>query len=90
MRLSWLLALYPAAWKRRYRRELEAHLRSEPARLRTAVDLVAGAIDAWRNPQDIPSPTKTVETDMITASRCSSADISMAAPGSTRSSTPLA
>lgn len=76
MRMSWLLALYPPAWKRRYRREVEAHLRSEPAKLRTAVDLIAGAIDAWRNPDSIPDTTTAPETDMITASRCSSIDIS--------------
>lgn len=76
MRMSWLLTLYPPAWKRRYRQEVETHLRSEPASLRTAVDLIAGAIDAWRNPDAIPSAPRDPETDMITASRCSSIDIS--------------
>lgn len=81
MRMSWLLKLYPPAWQRRYRRELEVHLRSEPARLRTAVDLTAGAIDAWRNPDSIPAPTIAPETNMITASRCGSADISITDAG---------
>jgi hypothetical protein len=76
VRMSRLLALYPPAWKRRYRLEMEAHLESEPASLRTAVDLIAGAIDAWNHPDAIPA-TPDPETNMITASRCSTADISM-------------
>jgi len=79
--MSWLLKLYPPAWQRRFRREVGAHLQAEPARLRTAVDLIAGAIDAWRHPGTIPTPTSDPETDMITASRCASADISTSDAG---------
>lgn len=77
--MKWLLSLYPTAWKRRYRGEVEAMLASEPPRLRTALDLVAGAFDAWLNPEWTPETEQTTEeTTMITASRCSSADISKA------------
>jgi hypothetical protein len=79
--MSWLLKLYPPAWQRRYRRELRAHLETEPAKLRTAVDLIAGAIDAWRNPESIPTTAAGQEARMITAARCTSADISTADAG---------
>jgi hypothetical protein len=49
--MKWLLGVYPRAWQRRYRKEVEAHLLSEPRNLRTALDLIAGAIDAWLNPR---------------------------------------
>jgi hypothetical protein len=49
--VTWLIRLYPPAWRRRYGRELAALLAAQPASFRTAVDLVAGAVDAWLNPQ---------------------------------------
>ena len=49
--MTWLIRLYPPAWRRRYGRELAELLATEPASFRTAVDLVAGAVDAWLNPQ---------------------------------------
>jgi predicted permease len=52
--MKWLLNLYPPAWRRRYRRELEAYLELEPATLRTALDLISGAIDARLNSSWIP------------------------------------
>jgi hypothetical protein len=47
--VTWLIRLYPA-WRRRYGRELAELLAAQPASFRTAVDLVAGAVDAWLNP----------------------------------------
>ena len=77
-----LLHLYPPAWKRRYRREMEEHLQKELPRFRTALDLIAGAIDAWLNPQWIPEAKNAGgEKTMITASRCGPADISAADAG---------
>lgn len=49
--MTWLIGLYPPAWRRRYGRELADLLATQPASLRTAIDLVAGAVDAWLNPQ---------------------------------------
>ena len=49
--MTWLVRLYPPAWRRRYGRELEELIATQPASLRTAIDLVAAAIDAWLNPQ---------------------------------------
>ncbi len=49
--MTWLVRLYPPGWRRRYGRELEAWLDGEPASFRTAIDLIAGAVDAWINPQ---------------------------------------
>lgn len=49
--MTWLIRLYPPAWRRRYGRELAELLATQPASFRTAIDLVAGAVDAWLNPQ---------------------------------------
>ena len=49
--MTWLIRLYPPAWRRRYGRELAALLAAQPMSFRTGVDLVAGAVDAWLNPQ---------------------------------------
>ena len=76
--MKWLLALYPPMWRKRYRLEVEAHLEHEPRKLRTALDLVAGAIDAWLNPKWIPQSSEQGGETMITASRCASADVSKA------------
>jgi hypothetical protein len=48
IRLVWL---YPPAWRRRYGRELAELLAAEPASFRTVMDVTAGAVDAWFNPQ---------------------------------------
>jgi hypothetical protein len=47
----WLIGLYPPAWRRRYGRELAELIAAQPASFGTAIDLVAGAVDAWLNPQ---------------------------------------
>ena len=49
--MSWLIRLYPPAWRRRYGRELAELVATQPASFRTAIDLVVGAVDAWLNPQ---------------------------------------
>jgi hypothetical protein len=49
--VTWLIRLYPPRWRRRYGRELADLIAAQPASFSTAVDLVAGAIDAWVNPQ---------------------------------------
>ena len=52
--MTWLLALYPPRWRRRYGGEMRALIGSQPFSLHGAVDLIAGAIDAWLEPQKIP------------------------------------
>jgi hypothetical protein len=49
--MTWLVRLYPPAWRRRYGRELAELISTQPASFGTALDLVAGAVDAWLNPQ---------------------------------------
>jgi hypothetical protein len=49
--MTWLIRLYPPAWRRRYGRELTELIAAQPASFGTAIDLVAGAVDAWVNPQ---------------------------------------
>jgi hypothetical protein len=55
--VTWLIKLYPPAWRRRYGRELAELIATQPASLGTAIDLVAGAIDAWLNPQSSTAAT---------------------------------
>ena len=55
--MTWLIRLYPPAWRRRYGRELAELIATQPASFGTAVDLVAGAIDAWLNPQSSTAAT---------------------------------
>ena len=55
--MTWLVWLYPPAWRRRYGRELAELLATQPGSFRTAVDLVAGAVDAWFNPQSSTAVT---------------------------------
>jgi hypothetical protein len=51
--MTWLLALYPPRWRRRYGDELRALIGSQPFSLHAVIDLIAGAIDAWLEPQKI-------------------------------------
>jgi hypothetical protein len=48
--VKWLLWLYPASWRRRYRPEMEALLEESPATPRGLLDLLRGALDAWLHP----------------------------------------
>lgn len=49
--MTWLVKLYPPAWRRRYGRELTELIATQPASFGMAIDLVAAAVDAWLNPQ---------------------------------------
>jgi len=49
--MIWLLKLYPPRWRRRYGAELADVVAAQPFSISVAVDLMAGAIDAWLNPQ---------------------------------------
>ena len=51
--MTWLLVLYPPRWRRRYGDELRALIGSQPFSLHAVIDLIAGAIDAWLEPQEI-------------------------------------
>ncbi len=63
--MKWILRLYPPSWQRRYREEVAAHLDQEgPARLRTTIDLAAGAADAWLNPDSIPPTEASPPTEL--------------------------
>jgi hypothetical protein len=53
-----LLQLYPREWRRRYGGEMAAMLGDQPLTLRSATDLLAGAIDARLNSQWTRSSTQ--------------------------------
>ncbi|HEX2831465.1 MAG TPA: hypothetical protein VHW00_00530 [Thermoanaerobaculia bacterium] len=54
--MTWLLALYPPRWRRRYGDEMRTLLGEQRFSLHAAVDLIAGAIDAWLEPQKVSTP----------------------------------
>lgn len=54
--MRWLLKLYPRAWRRRYGDELTDLVARQPFSVGAAVDLIAGAIDAWIHPQTSVAP----------------------------------
>ena len=51
--MTWLLKLYPPRWRRRYGEELRSLVSAQRFSIGNAIDLIAGAIDAWINPQMI-------------------------------------
>jgi hypothetical protein len=57
--VTWLLKLYPPRWRQRYGGELAELVATRPFSIGAAVDLIAGAIDAWLYPQLAdPEPSK--------------------------------
>lgn len=54
--MSWMLRLYPRAWRRRYGEEVAELIASQPRSFRLWLDLLAGAMDARMNPQWSPAP----------------------------------
>lgn len=69
--MTWLLRLYPRAWRRRYAAEVAEMIAGRGFSLRTSVDLVAGAIDTWLHPVQTMSaataaePYETEEKQML-------------------------
>jgi hypothetical protein len=61
--LTWLLKLYPPRWRRRYGRELEELVAAQRFSFGAAVDLIAGAIDAWLNPRLAAAGTTDMKGD---------------------------
>ena len=64
--MTWLVKLYPPAWRRRYGRELTQLIATQPMSVTTAIDLVAGAIDAWMRPQSSAAVSVTSGTEGAT------------------------
>jgi hypothetical protein len=55
--VTWLISLYPPAWRRRYGRELAELIATQPKSFGMAIDLVAAAVDAWLNSQSSTAAT---------------------------------
>lgn len=49
-----MLSLYPKAWRERYGEEVADLVASRPAGVRTVLDLVSGAADAWLHHRRVP------------------------------------
>jgi hypothetical protein len=76
---SSLLLLYPRAWRQRYGAEMKEMLTAQRLTLRTALDLVAGAIDARLNPQLLPAQSRRLNggTTMLTRFQCAPEGVSV-------------
>jgi hypothetical protein len=48
--VTWLLKLYPRAWRRRYGDEVATLVTGQPFSIAVVIDLIAGAIDVWLHP----------------------------------------
>ena len=59
---TWLLRLYPAAWRARYGPEFAELLLARPPSARDRLDILRGAVDARLNPQMIEEPVLRVPT----------------------------
>lgn len=72
--------LYPRAWRQRYGAEMKEMLTAQRLTLRTALDLVAGAIDARLNPQLLlPAQSRRLNggTTMLTRFHCAPEGVSV-------------
>ena len=67
--MTWILWLYPPRWRHRYGEELRALVDAQRFSIGNAIDLIAGAIDAWIHPQMIaavqPAPAAEGEKTMV-------------------------
>jgi hypothetical protein len=61
--MSWLVRLYPTAWRQRYGEEFGAVLASQRISAGLVLDVIAGAIDARLNPQIKHSTSKSTPGD---------------------------
>ena len=64
MNLRRLLWLYPPAWRARYGDEFREIVGSRRASLGVVIDIVAGAVDAWLQPQSIVAAGQIQENTM--------------------------
>jgi hypothetical protein len=55
--MTWLLWFYPPRWRRRYGAELNELVTAQSFTFGAAVDLLAGAIDAWLHPELVARTT---------------------------------
>jgi len=67
--VTWLLKLYPPRWRRRYGEELADLVATQPFSIGAAVDLMAGAIDAWFHPEFSPAETPNVKGNTVMIAR---------------------
>ncbi len=79
--MTWLLRLYPRAWRERYGAEIEEVIGAQRPSLQLLVDLLGGAIDARLKPQAfarrLQAETSDArgETDMVHRLKCGDAAV---------------
>ena len=67
--MTWLLKLYPPGWQRRYGKEIAELIAAQRFSLGGAVDLMAGAVDAWLHPELAASAHDNVKGDAAMIAR---------------------
>jgi hypothetical protein len=63
--MTWLLKLYPPRWRRRYGKEFLALIAPQRFSFVTVFDIIAGAIDAWTQPQSHLAAQPEGDTIMV-------------------------
>jgi hypothetical protein len=68
--VTWILRIYPPAWRRRYGEEFLELVGAQRLSLALIVDIIAGAVDAWIHPQRSSRPNATKDKeDRMTVER---------------------
>jgi hypothetical protein len=67
--MTWLLYLYPPRWRRRYGAELGDLIAARPFSIGGALDLLAGAIDAWIHPELVAPATSESKGEVVMIAR---------------------
>lgn len=67
--MTWLLNLYPPRWRHRYGAELGELIATRPFSIGGALDLLAGAIDAWIHPELVAPVTSESKGETVMVAR---------------------
>jgi hypothetical protein len=67
--MTWLLKLYPPGWRRRYGAELSELVAAQSFSIGSAIDLLAGAVDAWLHPELITAADPNSEGEPMMVAR---------------------
>jgi hypothetical protein len=81
--MTWLVKLYPRRFRERYGSELVELIAAKPFSVRTSVDLIAGAIDAWIHPQLLTAVQATPDAQGATTMMARLMKLECAGYGST-------
>jgi hypothetical protein len=67
--MTWLLKLYPPRWRHRYGAELGDLIAAQRFSIGGALDLLAGAVDAWIHPELVAPTTSESKGEVVMIAR---------------------